>query len=132
MSHKTPSQPPDASPLHPTVIRAGRGLTVAGTRITLYAIMDYVKDGWPSHLIRDWLQLTDRQIEDVMAYIDTHREEVEAEYQLVLRQAEEHKRYWEAYHQEYFASVEDTPPKPGQEKIRAKLQARKAQWKQMP
>jgi hypothetical protein len=105
---------------------------VAGTRITLYAIMDYVKAGWPSHLIRDWLQLTERQIEDVMAYIDTHREEVEAEYQLVLRQAEEHKRYWEAYHQEHFTSVEDTPPKPGQEKIRAKLQARKAQWKQMP
>ena len=80
-----PSQSPGAPPLHPTVIRTGRGLTVAGTRITLYAIMDYVKAGWPSHLIRDWLQLTDRQIEDVMAYIDTHREEVEAEYQLVLR-----------------------------------------------
>ena len=129
MSQQTPAQPSGAPPLHPTVIRTGRGLTVAGTRITLYAIMDYVKDGWPFHLIRDWLHLTDRQMQEVMAYIDTHREEVEAEYQLVLKQAEEHKRYWEAYHREHFTSGEDMPPKPGQEKIRAKLQARKARWK---
>ena len=132
MSQTTPSQSQGARPLYPTVIRTGRGLTVAGTRITLYTIMDYVKDGWPSHLIQDWLHLTDRQIQDVMAYIETHREEVEAEYQLVLRQAEEHKQYWEAYHREHFTSVDDTPPKPGQEKSRAKLKARKAQWKQIP
>ncbi|ETX02750.1 MAG: hypothetical protein ETSY2_34855 [Candidatus Entotheonella gemina] len=105
---------------------------MAGTRITLYAIMDYVNDGWPSHLIRDWLHLTDQQIQDVMAYIDAHREEVEEEYQLVLRQAEEHQRYWKAQYQDHLANIGNMPLKPGQEEIRAKLKARKAKWKQMP
>lgn len=132
MSPKTPSPSSGAPPSHPTVIRTGRGLTVAGTRITLYAIMDYVKDGWPSHLIRDWLHLTEQQMQDVMAYIDTHRDEVEAEYQLVLRQAEAHRQYWETHRQEYDTNAEDTPTKPEEEKIRAKLKARKARWKQIP
>ena len=131
MSPKTPSPSSGAPPLHPTVIRTGRGLTVAGTRITLYAIMDYVKDGWPSHLIRDWLHLTEQQMQDVMAYIDAHRDEVEAEYQLVLRQAEAHRQYWETRRQEYDTNIDDTPSKPEEEKIRAKLKARKARWKQI-
>ena len=108
-----------------TVVRTSRGLSIAGTRITLYSIMDYIKAGWPPHLIRDWLNLTDKQIEDVMNYIDTHRAEVEAEYQLVLQQAEETERYWREYNREHFAKVAAMPPKPGQEEIRAKLQAAK-------
>jgi uncharacterized protein (DUF433 family) len=109
-----------------TVVRTSRGLSVAGTRITLYSIMDYIKADWPPHLIRDWLDLTDEQIEDVMNYIDTHREEVEAEYQLVLQQAAENERYWRERNRELFAKIAAMPPKPGQEAIRAKLQAAKA------
>jgi uncharacterized protein (DUF433 family) len=109
-----------------TVVRTSRGLSVAGTRITLYSIMDYIKADWPPHLIRDWLDLTDEQIEDVMNYIDTHREEVEAEYQLVLQQAAENERYWRERNRDLFAKIAAMPPKPGQEEIRAKLQAAKA------
>ena len=75
-------------PSQPTVVRTSRGLSIAGTRITLYHVMDYLKADWPPKLIQQWLNLTDEQIADVMAYIDTHRAEVEAEYQLVLQQAE--------------------------------------------
>lgn len=110
-----------------TVVRTSRGLSVAGTRITLYSIMDYIKADWPPHLIRDWLNLTDKQIEDVLNYIDTHREEVEAEYQLVLEQAEENERYWREYNREHLAKIAAMPPKPGQEEIWAKLQAVKAE-----
>ncbi len=35
------------------VIRTDRGLTIAGTRITLYTIMDYLKLDWPAKLIRN-------------------------------------------------------------------------------
>ena len=49
-----------------TVTRTSRGLSIAGTRITLYSIMDYIKAGWPPKLIRDWLNLTDKQIDKVM------------------------------------------------------------------
>lgn len=111
---------------HPTVVRTSRGLSIAGTRITLYDIMDYLTANWPPELIRDWFNLADQQMADVMDYIETHRAEVEAEYQLVLQQAEETRRYWEARNQERLAHIATMPPKPGQEEIRAKLAAWKA------
>jgi uncharacterized protein (DUF433 family) len=108
-----------------TVVRTSRGLSIAGTRITLYNIMDYLKADWPPKLIQDRLNLTDKQIADVMEYIETHRAEVETEYQLVLQQAEEIRQYWENRNRERFAEIAAMPPKPGQEEIQAKLQA----WK---
>jgi uncharacterized protein (DUF433 family) len=113
----------------PTVIRTSRGLSIAGTRITLYDIMDYLTANWPTELVRDWFNLTDQQMADVMDYIETHRSEVEAEYQLVLQQAEETRRYWERRNQEHFAQIAAAlrAPKPGQEDLRAKLAAWKAQ-----
>jgi uncharacterized protein (DUF433 family) len=111
---------------HLTVIRTSRGLSIAGTRITLYAIMDYVKADWPPNLIRNLFNLTDQQIADVMEYLETHRAEVEDEYQQVLQQAEEDRKYWEERNRERLSEIAAQPPKPGQEKIRAKLQAAKA------
>jgi uncharacterized protein (DUF433 family) len=110
------------------VTRTERGLTVAGTRLTLYTIMDHLKDDWPPHLIKDWFNLTDQQIQGVLDYIEAHREEVEAEYQQVLKDAEETEQYWREYNREHFAEVSAVPPKPGQEKIRAKLEARRKKW----
>ena len=37
-----------------TVVRTERGLSVFGTRITLYQIMDYLKAEWHPKLIRQW------------------------------------------------------------------------------
>jgi len=107
------------------VVRTSRGLTIAGTRITLYAIMDYLKLEWPAKLIRDRLNLTDEQIKGALDYIEAHREEVEAEYQLVLKQAEEIRQYWEDRNKERFVEIAALPPKPGQEEIKAKIRARK-------
>lgn len=73
------------------------------------------------------MNLTDQQITDVMAYIQAHRAEVEAEYQEVLREAEESRRYWEERNRERFAKIAKMPPLPGQEAVRAKLQAWKEQ-----
>ena len=112
--------------LQSTVVRTERGLSIAGTRITLYNIMDCVTAGWPPKLIRDRFDLTDQQLTDVLAYIVDHRAEVEAEYQQVLQQAEETRRYWEERNRERFARIAAVPPKPEQAAIRAKLAAAKA------
>jgi len=104
-----------------TVVRNSLGLSIAGTRITLYDVMDYLTDDWPPKLIQHWLNLTDKQITDVMDYIETHRAEVEVEYQSVLQYAEEIRQYWEERNRERFAKIAAMPPKPGQEEIRAKL-----------
>jgi uncharacterized protein (DUF433 family) len=117
---------PEGNNRQPTVVRTSRGLSVAGTRITLYSIMDYVTAGWPPKLIRDWLNLSDQQIADVMAYIDEHRAEVEAEYQQVLQEAEENRRYWEEYNRERIARIAALPVRPEQAAIRAKLAAQKS------
>lgn len=77
------------------VTRTERGLVIRGTRLTLYSIIDYVHADWPTERIRDWLRLSDEQIAGAMAYINSHREQVEDEYQEVLRMAEESRRYWE-------------------------------------
>jgi uncharacterized protein (DUF433 family) len=116
----------EITPLQPTVVRTSRGLSISGTRITLYSLMDYLQAGWPPHLIRDEFSLTDQQISEVMDYIEKHRDEVEQEYQEVLRQAEENQQYWEARNKERLAKIAALPPKPGQEELRAKLQAAKA------
>ena len=109
-----------------TVVRTSRGLSIAGRRLTLYSIMDYLEAGWPPHLIRDEFNLTDRQMTDVMTYIETHRDEVEQEYRAVLQRAEENRQYWDTRNQQRLKHMAHTPPKPGQEELRAKLQAVKA------
>jgi uncharacterized protein (DUF433 family) len=108
-----------------TVVRTSRGLSVAGTRITLYIIMDYIKAGWTPKLIRDRLNLTEKQISDVTEYIGTHREAVEEEYQLVLKQAGEIRQYWENRNRERFARIESMGPPLGKEELWKKIQSKK-------
>ncbi|GEM_PF-556132 len=109
-----------------TVVYTERGLTIAGTRITLYDVMDYVVKSYPPVFIKDIFNLTDQQVTDVMDYINTHREEVEREYEIVLKNAEEHRQYWEERNRERFAQIAAMPPTPGKEELYAKLQA----WKE--
>jgi uncharacterized protein (DUF433 family) len=108
------------------IIRTERGLTIAGTRITLYDVMDYLKSGWSPQLIRDWLPLTEQQLKVALSYIDTHRSDVEAEYQTVLQTAQEIEDYWREKNRERLAHLAALSPKPGQEELHAKLQAWKA------
>lgn len=115
-----------ASNGQPGIIRTERGLTIAGTRITLYDVMDYVTAEYPPKFIRSMLNLTDEQVNAALSYIEANRAEVEAEYQAVLKEAEEIRQYWEERNRERFAQIKALPPKPGQEAIRAKLQA----WKE--
>ena len=114
-----------ASDRHAAIIRTERGLTIAGTRITLYDVMDYVTDHYPSKFIRTMLDLTDKQMRAALSYIEAHRTEIEAEYQLVLKESEELRQYYEEENRERIARIAAKPPKPGTEAIRAKLQARR-------
>lgn len=115
------------SEIQTTVVRTSRGLSIAGTRITLYDVMDYVKADWPPKLIQHWFNLSNTQITDVMQYITSHRDAVEAEYQQVLQQADEHRAYWEERNRERLDRIAMLPPKPGQEAAIEKLRARKAE-----
>jgi hypothetical protein len=89
--------------------------------------MDYLKDDWPPKLIQDWFNLTDKQMADVMEYIENNRAQVEAEYAQVPKRAEDLRKYWEERNLERFEQIAKSSPKPGAEEIQAKLEA----WKTM-
>jgi len=106
------------------VVRTERGLSIAGTRITLYDVMDYFKKDWPPELIQYWLNLTDEQIADAIDYIKKNQAKVESEYQEVLRYAEELRQYYEEYNRERFAEIAALP-KTGHKELKVRLK----EWK---
>jgi len=108
------------------IIRTERGLTIAGTRITIYDVMDYVKAQYPAKFIRTLFDLSEEQINAALAYIEANRAEVETEYQIVLKEAEELRLYYEEQNRERFTKIAAQPPKPGTEAAWQKLQAMKA------
>lgn len=109
------------------IIRTERGLTIAGTRITLYDVIDLIKAQYPPKLIRDKFNLTDEQISAALSYIDTNHTQVEAEYQEVLQTREEIYQYWEERNREHFAKMAAKPQKPEKKALWAKLEEQKAQ-----
>jgi uncharacterized protein (DUF433 family) len=115
-----------ASNQNPAIVRTERGLTIAGTRISIYNVMDFLKAQYPSQLIQDRFHLTDAQVSAALSYIEANRTQVEAEYQEVLRTREEIYQYWEERNREHFAQLVTKPHKPGQEALWAKLEEQKA------
>ncbi|NES22523.1 MAG: DUF433 domain-containing protein [Symploca sp. SIO3E6] len=110
----------------PAIIQTERGLTIAGTRITLYDVMDYVTAQYPPQFIRALLNLTEEQINTALDYIKNHREHIEREYQIVLKESEELQQYYEERNREIIAKIRAQPPKPGTEAIREKLKQMRA------
>lgn len=75
--------------------------------------MGYVTEQYPPKFIRAMLNLTDEQVNAALSYIETHRQEVEAEYQLVLKEAEELRQYYEEQNRELVEKIAKMPPPPG-------------------
>jgi uncharacterized protein (DUF433 family) len=108
------------------ILRTERGLTIVGTRTSLYDVMDLLKAQYPPQLIRDTFNLTDAQIDSVLAYIAANATQVEAEYQAVLHTREEIAQYWEVRNGDRLARIAAAPRKPEHAAIWAKLDAQKA------
>lgn len=111
----------------PTIVRTERGLSISGTRITIYDVMDYVTADYPSHFIQSLFNLSEAQIEVALQYIRDNRAQVETEYQQVLKESEELQQYYEQQNHELRGRSHQLPPKPGMEEAWGKLQARRAQ-----
>ena len=70
--------------LEAKIIDRGRGPEVAGTRITVYDVLDYHNLGWHRDMIAVTLSLSSQQVEVAIRYIEEHRDEVLAEYEEML------------------------------------------------
>jgi uncharacterized protein (DUF433 family) len=66
----------------------GRGPEIKGTRITVYAILDYLLLAWPPDLIAVEFQLSSEQVRAAIDYINAHTLEVLREYVKMLERAE--------------------------------------------
>ncbi len=66
------------------IIDRGRGPEIAGSRITVYDVLDYLQENWPTKQIAGLFHLTTAQVEAAMRYIEEHQEEVMAEYRRIL------------------------------------------------
>ena len=114
--------------LQPAIIRTERGLTVAGTRVTLYDILEYLTDGWTSDDLCRLFGLHSSQLAAATMYIDRHRAAVEAEYRAVIQQANDSRRYWDTHNHERLnrLAAASTSAGQGREAAWAKLRA----WQQ--
>ena len=113
-----------------SITRTERGLTITGTRITLYDVMDYVK--YPPKFVQGLFNLTETQINAAFEYIHSHRDEVEKEHQIVLKEAEDLKKYYDEQNHNLIANIAKMPPPKGREAIWGKLQTQKAKLQSRP
>jgi uncharacterized protein (DUF433 family) len=66
------------------IVDIGRNPRIAGTRITVYTIFEYVQAGWRPEDLAFSLGLTRDQVDAATCYIEENREEVTAEYAKIM------------------------------------------------
>jgi uncharacterized protein (DUF433 family) len=67
------------------IIDRGRGPEIEGTRVTVYRIMDYLREDSSAERIGQELELTAEQVNQAITYITAHRHEVEVAYEKILQ-----------------------------------------------
>lgn len=70
------------------IVDRGDGPKIAGTRISIYAIFEYLEAGWDRESIALWLGIGTAQVEAGERYIDARREEVAAEFRKIRERIE--------------------------------------------
>jgi uncharacterized protein (DUF433 family) len=73
----------------PRIINRGRGPEIEGTRITVYRIMDFVRDDCSVATIADELDLSEAQVQAALDYITANRSAVEREYDHLLQRLQQ-------------------------------------------
>ena len=79
----------------PLIVETRRGPCIAGTRITVFSVMDYLKGERSRDFIKHVMGLTDEQLDAVLAYITLHKEAVEREYTEIVHRSEKRRADYE-------------------------------------
>ena len=66
----------------------GRGPEIKGTRITIYSILDYLLEAWPTDRIAGFFQVRTEEVEAAILYLRDHKIEVLREYLKILERSE--------------------------------------------
>ncbi len=68
----------------PRIVDRGDGPKIAGTRITVYTVLDYLRAGRTQDWIAAMLNLSSQQVQAAVDYIQAHSDVVNAEYERIL------------------------------------------------
>jgi uncharacterized protein (DUF433 family) len=70
--------------IEPRIVDRGDGPKIAGTRITVYTVWEYLRVGRTRDWIAAMLNLSSQQVQAAIDYIDAHSEAIEAEYGQIM------------------------------------------------
>ena len=79
----------------PLIVETSRGPCIAGTRITVFSVMDYLQGEWSRDVVKQVMGISDEQLDAVLDYITRHKEAVENEYAAIVRRSEAHRAHYE-------------------------------------
>lgn len=82
------------------IVETSRGPSLADRRMTVYVILDHLKNGCEREFIKEHLLLSDEQLDAALAYIEQHREQVERDYAEILRDSDEKRERYEKLYRE--------------------------------
>jgi uncharacterized protein (DUF433 family) len=103
------------------IVESPRGPSIAGTRTTVFSIMDSLKSGSSREVIKDLFLTSEEQLEAVLEYIAAHREEVEREYAEIVRRSIERKEIYEQVFWKHSPIPPETPVDEQRRILRQKL-----------
>ena len=107
------------------IVETPRGPSIAGTRITVYSVMDYIKANRSKEYILQFLRVTPEQLDAAFEYIEQHREEVERNYERILRRSKELRERYERIFRERSPYPPDMPWEEKRELLNRKFEAKK-------
>ncbi len=90
-------QPADIVHNSPIVTGTIEWPTIKNTRVTLFDLMDHLKQGLPPHFVALWYHLTPEEMDEVMQFLKAHKTEIERSYAAANARAAAQRRYWEAW-----------------------------------
>jgi uncharacterized protein (DUF433 family) len=102
------------------IVNVDRNPRIAGTRITVYTILEYVQEGWRRDDIAFWLKLKKDQVEAAIQYIEEHKEAVMAKYEKIMERINrgnppELQAKLDAGHERFQAMIRERRRSAGQE-----------------
>lgn len=85
---KSSDTAPKENAVQAEIIDRGRGPEIKGTRITVYAVLDYMIEGWHCERIASLFQLHPEEAQAAIDYVREHTLEVLREYVKILERSE--------------------------------------------
>jgi uncharacterized protein (DUF433 family) len=112
------------------IVETPRGPSIAGTRITVYSVMDLIKANRSKRYIEQMMRLTPEQVNAVFKYIEQHREAVEAAYERILRREAKARAKSEQIMRERSPYPPDLPWEEKHKLMIQRLEAKKKAWQE--